>query len=85
MTRHLPDPEAKPLISVDELVELLDGRMSRTSLHEAARRGELPVTTIGRRRWVLVGELRRQWGVDVDHNQSEPEAADGRPSLRSVG
>lgn len=40
----------RTVIKVDELVDVLDGQMSRSSLYEAIKHGEIPgVLRIGRR------------------------------------
>lgn len=64
MAEHnlVPDPEAKPLLTVEEAGVVLG--MSRPSAYSAVRRGEIPILRFGRRMMVPTGHLRTMLGLD---------------------
>jgi excisionase family DNA binding protein len=68
--RALPDPEQVPLLSVDEVVAVFGGRLSRSAVYDAIHRGELPSVRLGRRVLVPTAALRRKLGLDVNENEA---------------
>lgn len=61
----LPDATTKPLLSVDELLELVPGwPASRSATYRAMSTGDLPSVRIGRRLLLPTAELRRLLGLD---------------------
>lgn len=62
-TEPIPDPTARPTVSVEEAAQFLG--ISRGSAYAAAREGTLPIVKIGRRLVVPTAALRRLLGIDV--------------------
>lgn len=60
---NLPDPAERPLLTVDELVELVPG-LGRSAAYSAVSFGEIPSIRYGRKIFIPVATLRRQWGID---------------------
>lgn len=69
---RLPDPEERPLITVDELVELVPALGCRATIYAACAAGQIPSLRVGRRLFVPVGELRRRLGIDPVHDEGAP-------------
>jgi hypothetical protein len=78
----LPDPAARPLLAVDEVVELLrgaDGRpmFGRSTLFDALRRGDVPGRRcIGRRVFVSTAELAEWLGLSAPARGSVGEVVE---------
>lgn len=72
----LPDPAERPLLTVDELVQLVPS-LGRTAAYEAIRRGEIPSISYGRKVFVVTARLRQQWGLDPSPDMSEADPATG--------
>lgn len=66
----LPDAAARPLLTVDELVELVP-TLGRTAAYEAVKRGEIPSISYGRKVFIVTARLRQQWGLDPSPDSSE--------------
>jgi excisionase family DNA binding protein len=63
MSRHADTPPTERLvITVPEAAELLG--ISRESAYKAAKAGELPTVSLGRRRLVPVARLHALLGID---------------------
>jgi hypothetical protein len=61
----IPDPNERPLLTVDELLEAVPAWPGgRSATYEAIRRGELPSVRIGRRLFLCTGTLRKLLGLD---------------------
>ena len=60
----IPDPEAEPVISVEEAGQILG--LKRSAAFDACRRGEIPSIRVGRRLLVPVARLRRLVGLSDD-------------------
>jgi hypothetical protein len=61
---------AKAVYTVEELVELLDGRRGRTAIYEDLRRGRIPRLKLGRQVFIpgaFVAELLG--GAQLDHGE----------------
>lgn len=59
---RLPDPEERPLLTVDEAVPFL--RLDRKSIYAAIKRGDLPSVVIGRRVFLPTAGIRTRVGLD---------------------
>lgn len=62
---ELPRAEQRPLLTVDELVELVP-KLGRTAAYESIRRGEIPSIKYGRKVFIPTAALRRSWGLDSE-------------------
>lgn len=67
----IPDPAIRPTMSIEEAGAALS--LGRSAAYEAARRGELPTLTFGRRKVVITAALRRM--VALDEPDEHPAAA----------
>lgn len=61
----VPDPRDRPWLTVPEAGELVAG-LGRSASYEAARRGELPILAIGRKRVVPTARLLAMLGLGAD-------------------
>jgi excisionase family DNA binding protein len=68
-TARVPDPVEQPVMTVDEVAELLS--ISRASAYEGVKTGEIPSIRIGRRIVVPTAAVRRMLRLD----SGGPEAA----------
>jgi excisionase family DNA binding protein len=59
----VPDPSMKPTVSVDEAARYLS--ISRASAYKAAKAGDLPTITVGRRLLVPTAALRRLLSMEA--------------------
>jgi excisionase family DNA binding protein len=69
-TQGIPEPAERPLLSVDETVDLLGGCIGRSALYEAIRKGECPSLRMGRRVFIPTAALRRWVGLDDQEARS---------------
>jgi hypothetical protein len=60
----LPDPAVRPLITVDEFVACAGGRLRRTAVYDACRRGEIPSRRIGRKLLIPTAAAWRLFDLD---------------------
>lgn len=61
-TRHVPDPNETPTVSVAEAALILG--IGRSVAYDATRTGELPTIRIGRRLLIPTAALRAMLGFD---------------------
>jgi hypothetical protein len=77
---------AKSVVSVPEAGSLLG--LGRSASYEAARRGEIPIVSIGRKLVVPTAPLRRLLGVNTcgpSHGQSLADAVRGYVAATQSG
>jgi hypothetical protein len=86
--RSLGDLEGRATITIPEAGELLGG-LGRSAAYEAARRGEIPTLSLGRKRLVPVPALMRLLGADPvtngDHEGVTAQVGGGRPDSLTGG
>lgn len=61
-----PDPAARPLLTVDELLECVELPMSRATLYRAIDDGQLPSLSVGRKKYLITAQLRQLLGLTPD-------------------
>jgi hypothetical protein len=71
--RALPDPEDEPTITIEDAGTVLG--IGRSSAYAAARRGDLPTITIGRRKVVPTARLRAMLGMAASGGEGHGAAA----------
>lgn len=64
MSNALPDPKARPTLSVDEVAEILG--LDRKTVYASVRSGELPSLRVGRRILVPTRWLAARIAPDAD-------------------
>ncbi len=75
----IPDPNERPLLSVDELLEAVPAWPGgRSATYEAIRRGELPSIRLGRRLFLCTAPLRQLLGLD--DARAGPSTPNGAPA-----
>lgn len=60
----LPDPRERPLLKVDELLELVDLPMSRATIYRAIEEGQLPAFSVGRKKYLITAQLAARLGLE---------------------
>ena len=59
--QRLPEPLG---ISANEALKMIGGKIGRSTLYDAIKRGELPVVRFGSRIIIPLAALRRQFGLE---------------------
>lgn len=82
----IPSAEERPLLGVDEFLQLVPAWPGgRSATYEAIRRGELPSVRIGRKVFLCVAPLRRLLGLDdASAGPSTPNGAPAGPRSDSL-
>jgi excisionase family DNA binding protein len=68
--KAVPDPVERPTLTVGETAVIL--RISRSTLYDALRTGEVPCIRVGRRVLVPTARLRDLLGLDIDARIAAP-------------
>lgn len=74
----VPDPYERPTISIPEAGKLLG--LERSTAYDAAKRGDIPILKIGRRKVVPTARLLDLLGLDPSNSRKADPAATGSAS-----